>query len=140
METFKREIFEQLGNLFYSLAAEQHMSLIASGELKMAVRKDWLGRTNNGSKENVVSEAAHLVGVTIDTLQADHTPSSEAFAAFERFFRRHEEQFSYALKQQVLETADRIINILPLERKANQYYESLKTLLNASMQPTKEQK
>ena len=43
METFKREIFERLGNLFYSLAAEQHMALITSGDLKMAVRKDWLG-------------------------------------------------------------------------------------------------
>lgn len=140
METFKREIFEQLGYLFYSLAAEQHMSLIASGELKMAVRKDWLGRTNSGNEENIVSEAAHLIGVTIDTLQADQTPPSEAFSAFERFFRRHEEQFSHALKQQVLETADRIMNILPPGGKTNQYYKSLKTLLDASMQPTQEQK
>lgn len=138
METFKREIFEQLGNLFYALSAEQHMALIASGELKMAVRKDWLGRTNSGSTQNIVSEEAHLIGVTIDTLQADQTPSSKAFSSFERFFRRHEEQFSYALKQQILETADRIMNILPSGVKRNQYYESLKDLLHASMAPTRD--
>jgi len=139
MEAFRREIFGQLGNLFYALAAEQHISLIASGELKMAVRKDWLGGTNSGNSQDMVSEAAHLVGVTIDTLQADQVPPSEAFSAFEGFFRNHDEQFSYALKQQILETADTIMSILPTER-SNQYYESLKDLLHASMQPTQDQK
>ena len=140
METFKREIFEQLGNLFYALAAEQHASLITSGELKMAVRKDWLDKTTNGSTpQTVVSEASHLVGVTIDTLQADQTPSSEAFSAFERFFRLHVEQFSYALKRQILETADTIMNILASGGKTNQYYESLTDLLHASVKPTEDQ-
>lgn len=135
METFKREIFERLGNLFYSLAAEQHMALITSGELKMAVRKDWLGRTNSANRQNMVSEEAHLIGVTIDTLQADQTLSSEAFSSFEKFFKQHEEQFSYALKQQILETADTIMNILPSGGQRNRYYESLKDFLQASMIP-----
>ena len=135
METFKREIFERLGNLFYSLAAEQHMASITSGELKMAVRKDWLGRKNSANTQNMVSEEAHLIGVTIDTLQADQTLSSEAFSSFEKFFKQHEEQFSYALKQQILETADTIMNILPSGGQRNRYYESLKDFLQASMIP-----
>lgn len=135
METFKREIFEQLGNLFYALAVEQNMSAMSSGELKMAVRKDWLGETNDTNPHSNVSEAAHLIGVTIDTLQAESASSSEAFSAFERFFKQHEEQFSHAFKQLILETADTIMNMLPLAGSTNECYESLKTLLNSSLQP-----
>ncbi len=135
MEAFKREIFEQLGNLFYAVAVEQHMSLIASGELKMAVRKDWLTEANRDNAQNNVSEAAHLIGVAIDSLQSDRTTSSEAFSAFETFFRKHEEQFSYALKKQILETADTIVNMLPSHGKSNERHESLKKILRQSMQP-----
>lgn len=135
MEAFRREIFEQLGNLFYAVAIEQHMSLISSGELKMAVRKNWLGASNGYDSQSKVSEAAHLIAVTIDALQADGTPSSEAFSAFEKFFRQHEEQFSYALKQQILETADTIMNTLPSDGTRNVCYDSLKGLFNSTLHP-----
>ena len=128
METFRREIFEQLGNLFYAMAAEQHTPLITSGELKMAIKKEWLNAGNGGGAQKV-SEAAHVVGVTIDSLQNERTPFSEAFAAFERFYGKHAEQFSYALKKQILETADTIIRILPSALQQNECYENLKTLL-----------
>lgn len=133
METFRREIFEQLGNLFYALATEQHASLITLGELKMAVKKDWLSAENGGGAQKV-SEAAHVIGVTIDSLQNDKMPSFEAFAAFERFYRKHEEQFSYALKKQILESADTVVRILPSATKRNECYESLKKLVHVSIQ------
>lgn len=131
METFKREIFEQLGNLFYAIAAEQHAPLITSGELKMAIKKDWLSATI-GDGAQKVSEAAHLIGVTIDSLQNEQVPSPDAFAAFESFYRKHEEQFSHALKKQVLETADTVMRILPSTAKRNECYESVKKLLHVS--------
>jgi len=70
--------------------------LITSGELEMAIKKDWLSATN-GDGAQKASEAAHLIGVTIDSLQNEQVPSSDALAAFESFYRKHEEQFSHAL-------------------------------------------
>lgn len=131
METFKREIFEQLGNLFYAIAAEQHVPLITSGELKMAIKKDWLSATNRDGAQKV-SEAAHLIGVTIDSLQNEQVPFSDAFASFERFYRKHQEQFSHALKKQVLETADTVMRILPSTVRRNECYETVKKLLYVS--------
>lgn len=127
MEEFRREIFEHLGNLFYSLAAEQRPPLIISGELKMAVRKDWLSAADGSDGENV-SEAAHLIGVTIDSLQSEQIPASAAFSTFENFYCRHEEQFSNALKKQILETADTLMRILPPAPR-NDCYDRLKILL-----------
>ena len=103
----------------------------------MAVKKDWLSEASDINAQDKVSEAAHLIGVTIDTLQANQTPSSEAFDAFQKFFSDHEEQFSYALKQQILDTADTIMGILPTDAKPNVCYEDLKWMLQSSMQPAK---
>lgn len=128
METFRREIFEQLGGLYYAIAAEQRTPLIMSGELKMAIKKDWLSAANGGGQQQV-SEAAHLMGVTIDALQNEQISASDAFAAFEMFYRMHEEQFSQALKKQILETADTIMRILPSVLKRSECYERLKNLL-----------
>jgi len=128
METFKREIFEKLGNLFYAIAVGQQVSLITSGELKMAIKKDWLS-TQIANDAQKVSEAAHLIGVTIDALQNDKIPASDAFADFEKFYRKNEEQFSHALKKQVLETADTVMRIFPGTADKNEYYESVKKLL-----------
>jgi hypothetical protein len=127
MKAFRREIFEHLGNLIYAIAAQQGTPLIMSGELKMAINKDWLSEANRRGGANV-SEAAHLIGVTIDSLQSEEMPAPDAFATFERFYRKHEEQFSHALKKQILETADTLIRILPPARR-NDCYERLKILL-----------
>jgi len=40
MEKFERDIFEQLGNLFYSIAKDQQVVPLQFGELKMLLRKD----------------------------------------------------------------------------------------------------
>lgn len=129
METFRREIFEHLGCVFYAIAAEQRTPLIMAGELKMAINRDWLSAAN-GDGAQKVSEASHLIGVTIDSLQSEQMPASEAFAAFETFYRKHEEQLSHALKKQILETADTIMRILPSALKRNECYERLKNLLS----------
>ena len=131
METFRREIFEQLGNLFYALAAEQHIPQIASGELKMLVRKDWLTETGYQS-EDKVSEASHLIGLTIDSLQRDQTSADDAFGNFTRFYLKHREQFSAALKQKILETVESIVKMFPNGGANNVHFEELKAMLDRS--------
>lgn len=132
MKNFKREIFEQLGNLFYALASDQEVPPMASGELKMLLKKDWLTEPQRVS-EDKVSEAAHLIGLTIDTLETDKTPAREAFRSFSVFYSEHREQFSAALKQKVMETAEGIMKIFP-SGKANAHLEELKILFSQASQ------
>jgi hypothetical protein len=135
MESFKREIFEQLGNLFYALASDQRVSAMASGELKMLLKKDWL--TERGERsEDRVSEAAHLIGLSIDALQNEKVPAEVAFGNFAGFYTKHREQFSYALKQKILETSEAIIKIFSTSRQRNIHLEELKKLLELSRQGT----
>ena len=42
MKIDNRDIFEQIGNLFYSIAADQHVKPLEVGELKALISKDWL--------------------------------------------------------------------------------------------------
>jgi hypothetical protein len=136
MENFKREIFEQLGNLFYALAADQEVSLMESGELKMLLRKDWLTEPEL-RPEDKVSEASHLIGLTIDALQNEKVPAEKAYKDFEKFYVKHREQFSFALKQKILETADTIIKIFTTSEDKNPHMEGLTRLFEVSGQPVK---
>lgn len=94
----------------------------------MAIKKDWLTRSGRGAATNV-SEAAHLMGVAIDSLQSEQMPASVAFDNFEKFYRGHEEQFSRELKKQILEAADTVMRILPPAAKENECYRRLKDLV-----------
>ena len=112
MENFKRGIFEQLGNLFYAIARDQHVAPIEFGELKMLLRQDWLTDPQH-IESDLVSEAAHLIALTMDTLQIEAVSAEQAFDTFTRFYSRHYEQFSEALKEKILTTAQAISDIFP---------------------------
>lgn len=133
MENFKREIFERLGNLFYALAADQEITIMESAELKMLLQKDWLTEKEHIAEDRV-SEAAHLIGLTIDTLQSENTPAEEAFNNFAEFYIRHREQFSYALKSKIIEAAEGMQKIFPTNSKSIYHFEELKRLLEESRQ------
>lgn len=134
MEGFKREIFEKLGNLFYALAADEQVTLMESGELKMLLKKDWLAEPGEPSADKV-SEAAHLIGLTIDELQSRRVPAMEAYKNFVGFYRKHSEQFSYALKEKILETSEAIVNIFDSGHQ-NPHLDDLRDLLEQTGQDT----
>lgn len=138
MKNFKREIFEQIGNLFYTLAADQEVPSMASGELKMLLKRDWLTEPEYVS-EDKVSEASHIIGLTIDTLETEQTPPREAFSSFSGFYTRHQEQFSAALKQKIVETAESMIKIFP-SQKANPHLEEVKKLFTQTPQSSEVQR
>jgi len=135
MENFKREIFEKLGSLFYALAADQQVSLMSSGELKMLFKKDWLTERDEHSEDRV-SEAAHLIGLSIDALQNEKTPAELAYSSFRDFYVKHREQFSYALKQKILETSESIVKIFSARDQKNAHLEDLRKLLELSKENT----
>ncbi|MGC1241501.1 MAG: hypothetical protein WA874_07925 [Chryseosolibacter sp.] len=136
MENFKREIFEKLGNLFYALAADQEITTMESGELKMLLRKDWLTEKEHPSEDRV-SEAAHLIGLTLDTLQNEKISAGTAYNNFVDFYVRHREQFSYALKSKIRETAEAITRMFSIDGRSNAHFEELKKLLEQSAEPVR---
>lgn len=135
MENFKREIFEKLGDLFYALAADQRVSMVSSGELKMLVKKDWLTERTEHSEDRV-SEAAHLIGLSIDVLQNEKTPAESAYSSFRDFYGKHREQFSSALKQKILETSESIVKMFRATGQKNPHLEDLRRLLKLSRENT----
>lgn len=132
MEDLKREVFEQLGKLFYAMAKDQQVQPVEIGGLKMMMRKDWLADPQY-STINRFSEASHLIINTIDSLQDQMASSEQVFNDFDRFYETHFEQFSAALKQQILATAVSITQIFPSGRQLkNNRIKKLKLLFSKS--------
>jgi hypothetical protein len=104
MKFENRDIFEQIGTLFYAIAAEQHVKPLEVAELKMLISRDWLPRTLDQTKA-FASDETHFILTTMDTLQASETLALDAFNQFVKFYRLHPEVFTRELTQRILGTA-----------------------------------
>ena len=93
MKMDNRDVYEQLGNLFYAIATDQMIKPLEIGQLKMLISEEWLPR-NAGSDGSMISEEAHCILVTIDTLQGNNVTSDEAFRDFAKFYAVHQEVFT----------------------------------------------
>lgn len=130
METFEREIFEELGNLFYSIAKDQHVTPLQFGELKMLLQKDWLNDSRDIASGSV-NEASHLILFAMDTLQGQSASPDAAFESFARFYGDHHEQFSEALKDEIIRTAMAVTQVFPSrEGKKNSHIAKLEFLFH----------
>ncbi len=130
METFHRILFEHLGNLFYALAAENGVTELELGEVKLMLRQDWL--TDAKSPKDQVSEPAHLMAITIDNLHATNTSESDAFRKFERYYNEHPEIFSEALKHKVREIATLVAGRFSLDRGGSHLLKRMEALLSGA--------
>ncbi|MBT1690735.1 hypothetical protein [Dawidia soli] len=110
MKFENRDIFEQIGTLFYAIAAEQHVKPLEVAELKMLISRDWLPRNLDQTK-SFVSDETHFILTTLDTLQAAETPARAAFNQFVGFYKLHPEVFTSDLTQRILDTARDITRI-----------------------------
>lgn len=127
MKIDNRDIFEQVGNLFYAIAADQHVKPLEVGELKSLISKDWLPR-NLG--ESVVSEETHCILMTMDSLTGSNATAKEAFKEFSQFYRVHPEVFSREVKQRMLDTAVEITKIFKADNPfSNPHLVALRDLL-----------
>jgi hypothetical protein len=105
MKTDKSDIYEQIGNLFYAIAADQHVQPLEVGELKSLISKDWLPLKLS---ESVVSEEAHGIIMAIDLMEANKATANDAFKEFLKFYKLHPDFFSKEIKQRMLDTAEDI--------------------------------
>ncbi len=127
MKVDNRDIYEQIGNLFYSIAADQHVKPLEVGELKSLISKDW--RPLNLT-ESVVSEETHCIVMTMDSLQGNQVSALMAFGEFSKFYSLHPEVFSKEVKQRMLDTAVEITTIFKADNPFNNpHLAALKDLL-----------
>ena len=128
MNTESRDIYEQIGNLFYAIAAEQHVKPLEVAELKLLISQNWSPR-NRQADEPIISDASHWILVTIDTLQAANVPARNAYNDFARFYSIHPEVFTDELKLLIVNTCTEITKIFAEDNKAgNVHLSELKTL------------
>lgn len=111
MNTDNREFFEQLGNLFYSLAADRSIEPIEFSELKMLISRDWMAQPQESDLP--IPQNVHLMFVEMDTLKTTEVSSSEAYNNFARFYSLHPEVFTDELVERIKETAHAINGYFP---------------------------
>jgi hypothetical protein len=112
MKTNNREFFEQLGNLFYSLAVDRSVEPIEFSELKMLISKDWMAQPQNSDMP--IPEGVHFMFFTIDTLLTTRVSSEEAYKDFARYYRLNPEMFTEELVERIHETAIEINALFPM--------------------------
>jgi hypothetical protein len=128
MKIDNHDIFEQIGSLFYSIAADQQVKPIEVGELKAMISKDWLpGKLS----ESLVSDETHCILMAMDFLEGSKATAKDAFEEFAKFFSLHPEAFTKELKQKVLNTAVEITTLFRADNPfRNPHLVAVKNLLS----------
>jgi hypothetical protein len=128
MNPSNREFFEQLGNLFYSLAVDRSVEPIEFSELKLLISKSWM--THPQDSDLPVPEGVHFIFYTIDTLLATNVPSEESYNEFARYYALNPEIFTAKRVERIRETAKDIDNFFPLRKpKSKNHLEDLLHLI-----------
>jgi len=131
MKIENRDIYEQIGNLFYAIADGQHVKPLEIAELKLLISKDWLPREDK--KQSAVSAETHSILTTMDVNEGDRLTGAEAFREFSKFYRINASLFTGELRQRILTTAVEITNIFKSERPGeNVHLLALKELLGTA--------
>ena len=117
MKTINRDFFEQLGNLFYSLAVDRSVEPIEFSELKMLISKNWM--THPQESDLPIPEGVHLIFYTIDTLLATNVPTEEAYGDFARFYAANPDMFTDKRVERLRETAQDINSLFPMRSAAS---------------------
>ena len=130
MKIENRDVFEQIGNLFYAIAADQQLKPLEAGELKFLISKDWLPR-NLEKNKSIISDETHFIVMAMDARLANKVSAREAFAEFARFYSLHSEIFTQEIKQRILDTSLEIIDIFKADNPSdNQSLVALTALFN----------
>jgi len=133
MKMDNRDIFEQIGNLFYAIAADQNIKTSEVAELKLLISKYWLPR-NLEENESLVSDETHFILTTMDALEREKASAKDAFKEFSRFLANHPEVFTKEVKLRIFETAEEITRIFHADNLLkNAHLRSLENILGLSL-------
>lgn len=129
MQTNYQKIYEQLGYLFYAVAAADKMVKPADVEkLKELVHQKW--EPLEGTVDEFANDAAYCILISFDYLLAEDVSAKEAFLSFEEYFREHERAFTGMLRRRISDTAVSIAHVFCGTNKAElNYLVQLHTLI-----------
>ena len=134
MSIHNRTIYQQLGNLFYSIAANEGLKSLDTTRLKLVISKDWVPRS--WSDELLISDEAHFMLSEVDALYASKISAHEAYAEFSKFYGMHPELFSLEIKNQINATSEEIAELFTEDDVAsNPYLKSARKILYANKMP-----
>jgi len=109
MEINYLKIYEQLGNLFYCIAAaDNNVKPQEVAKLKELIDRDWLPLEN--SKDRFGVDAAHYIFITFDYQLASSASARESFILFADYYKAHKSAFSKSMKNKISSTATAIAN------------------------------
>lgn len=135
MKKINREFFEQLGNLFYSLAVDRSVKPIEFSELKLLISKNWMNHPQDSDLP--VPEDLHFIFFTIDTLLTTNVPPEDAYNDFARYYSLNQNLFTRELAEKIQQTAKEIDTLFPLQTSgSSDHLSDLLTLLTANEQST----
>jgi hypothetical protein len=136
MDREKIEQLEQIGNALYAIASDQHVKPLEIAELKLLITRDW-GDRKRDLKGFSVSDEAHYILVTMDSLQGNNVSAVQAYNDFEAYFLNHPRSFAKEVKERLLTTSREIMNIFSRNNDStNMQFENVKNLFRLAATTT----
>lgn len=97
-------LYEQLGNLFYSIAAaDKRVTREEVAKLQDTVSKYWLPLEN--SRDYYGTDAAHYINIAFDYLLEEMPTADEAYERFEAFYKDNPRLFTDLIRLVTMDTA-----------------------------------
>jgi hypothetical protein len=116
-----QKLYENLGYLFYAVAAaDHHVHRDEIDKLKVLVGKEWLPLEN--STDSYGTDAAHYISIAFEYLLSEGMAAEDAYTVFSDFYKESEAGFTKDLKQKVKITAKSIATAFGGQNKKEQRF------------------
>lgn len=117
-----QKIYEQLGYLFYSIAAsDKHVMKQESEILKKEIEKEWIPLED--STDEFGTDAANYIYFTFDRLSDMDFSPREAFDSFKAYFETHANAFTPDVRSRIQRTVSHMANAFAHKTKTEEYIE-----------------
>jgi hypothetical protein len=129
MKVNYQKIYENLGYLFYAIAAaDQRVHPAEIEKLRALIAREWLPLEN--SIDSYGTDAAHYINISFEYLLNEGIPANEAYSVFSDYYQQHQAAFSKDLKKKISTTASAIAKAFADRNKnEKEYIDQLHRLL-----------
>jgi hypothetical protein len=125
-----RELYRELGNLFYAIAAaDKKIRPEEKKTLHDEILFAWKHHEN--STDRFGSDRAYLIEFEFETLEDDSVTAETAYQLFETYYQGHEKEFDAASRMKIFNSARHIAeSVRKINHEELNYLVRLKKLLN----------
>ena len=104
MKILHQGTYEQLGNLFYSIAAaDKYVAPEEIQKLKEAVQKEWVPLQN--TTDEFGSDEAHYIFIEFEFQLEKKASAKETWESFRDYYKEHETLFTDDLRELIMKTS-----------------------------------